>query len=204
MKSAFSRNIEFMGMIRNRRSLVVFLTLITLNIAGQQPGAGQKTRREVPPVKERLFFGGSLGLQFGTFTDIEVAPIIGLWVLPRLGIAVGPNFRYYKDPLDNTLIYGGRTYAEFIFLQDFNNVIPIGLHLGLFLHVEDEALSLESSFFRNPYSSGRFLINTVLAGGGIRQPLGQRSSLNFTFLWALNNSDYGVYGDPEIRISVIF
>lgn len=164
----------------------------------------QQTRKEVPPLKDRLFYGGSLGLQFGTFTDIEISPIIGLWVLPRVGIAAGPNFRYYKDPFGHTTIYGGRTYVQYLFLQDFNNIIPLGLHVGLFLHGEYEALSLESAYFRDPYSSGRFMINTFLAGGGIRQPLGSRSSLNLMFLWALTNSDYSFYGNPEIRISVIF
>jgi hypothetical protein len=156
-------------------------------------------------LKERLFYGGSFSLQFGTFTNIDISPIIGLWVLPRVGIAAGPDFRYYKDPIDRTTIYGGKTYLEIIFLQDLDKIIPLGLHLGLFLHVEDEALSLESSFFKtDPSNSERFMINTILAGGGIRQQIGQRSSLNLTFLWALNDSGYGIYGNPEIRVSFMF
>jgi hypothetical protein len=75
----------------------------------------------------------------------------------------------------------------------------------MFLHLEDEALSLESSFFKtSPYDSRRFMINTILGGGGIRQQMGQRSSLNLTFLWALNDSGYDIYGKPEIRVSFIF
>jgi hypothetical protein len=141
----------------------------------------QEIRREAPPLKERLFYGGSFGLQFGTITDIEFSPIIGIWVLPRLAIAAGPNFRYFKDPWDHTTIYGGKSYAELIFLQDLDNIIPLGVHLGMFLHIEYEALSLESSFFKTaPYDSQRFMVNTILAGGGIRQQMGPRSSLNLT------------------------
>jgi hypothetical protein len=198
MKYIFGIRYDFVKVFKCSGLLVILLTL-TLTWAN-----GQQTRKEVPPFKDRLFYGGSLGLQFGTFTDIEVSPIIGLWVLPRVGIAAGPNFRYYKDPYDHTTIYGGRAYIQYLFLQDINNIIPLGLHLGLFLHGEDEALSLESAFFKAPNSSGRFILNTFLAGGGVRQPLGQRSSLNFMFLWALNNSEYSIYGNPEIRISVIF
>jgi hypothetical protein len=198
MKYIFGTRYNFVKILKYSGLLVIFLSLTLTKTTGQRP------RNEVPPLKDRLFYGGSLGLQFGTFTDIEVSPIIGLWVLPRVGIAVGPTFRYYKDPYDHTTIYGGRAYIQYLFLQDINNIIPVGLHLGLFLHAEDEALSLESAFFKAPGSSGRFILNTFLAGGGVRQPLGQRSSLNFMFLWALNNSEYSIYGNPEIRISVIF
>ena len=198
MKYIFGIRYDFVRVLKYIGIPVILLTMTLIQVTGQQE------RNEVPPFKDRLFYGGSLGLQFGTFTDIEVSPIIGLWVLPRVGIAVGPNFRYYKDPYDHTTIYGGRAYVQYLFLQDINNIIPLGLHLGLFLHGEDEALSLESAFFKTPDSSGRFILNTFLAGGGVRQPLGQRSSLNFIFLWALNNSEYSIYGNPEIRISVIF
>ncbi len=169
------------------------------------PALGQQTGKEVPPLKERLFYGGNLSLQFGTFTDIEVSPVIGLWVLPRISIAAGPDFQYFKTPAFRTTIFGGHSYLEVLFLQDFNNIIPLGMHFGMFFHVEYEALSLESSVFKTaPYVPGRFMINTILAGGGIRQQIGQRSSLNMTFLWALNDSGYGIYGNPEIRVSFIF
>jgi hypothetical protein len=171
-------------------------------------GFGQPDKREsreVPPLKERVFFGGNLGLQFGTYTDIEVSPIIGLWILPRVGIAAGPNFRYYKFLSNSTVIFGGKTYVELLFLEDLDNLIPLSLHLGFFLHGEFETLSLESAYFRDPpYDSKRFMTNTFLAGGGIRQQMGQKSSLNITFLWALNDSGYNIYGDPEIRVSFMF
>ena len=178
--------------------MVAALFLITNGVA-----LSQSNTKEKPPLKERLFYGGGIGLQFGTITDIELTPVVGLWVLPRLGIAAGPTFRYYKNPIYSTAIYGGRTYLEYIILQDFDNMIPIGLHLGLFLHSEYEVISLES-IFKDPNASGRFILGTFLAGGGIRQPIGARSSLNLTFLWALNDSGYGIYGNPEIRISFMF
>lgn len=191
--------------IINTGLLLILLLMSSLTANGQNEPQQRKVSKEAPPLRDRLFYGGSFGLQFGTFTDIEVSPIIGIWVLPRIGVAVGPNFRYYKDPVDHTTIYGGRTYIQYIVLQDLNNIIPLGIHAGLFLHGEDEVLSLESAFFKStPYTSSRFLINTFLAGGGIRQQMGKRSSLNVMFLWALNDSGYGIYGNPDIRISIIF
>jgi hypothetical protein len=187
------------------RSILIGGFLIIFMFGSFKTLFAQQASKEVPPLKERLFYGGSFSLQLGTYTDIEVSPVIGLWILPRIGIAAGPDFQYYKFLSNPTTIYGGKTYIEMIFLQDLDKIIPLGVHLGLFLHGEYEVLSLESVAFKPvPGNSKRFLVNTFLAGGGIRQQIGQRSSLNLTFLWALNDSGYGIYGNPEIRVSFMF
>jgi hypothetical protein len=166
---------------------------------------GQISREKPPPLRERLFFGGNLGLQFGTITNIQVSPVLGLWVLPRLAVAIGPEYRFFKYHNDQTSIYGGKAYLQFVVFQDLNSLIPLGVHTGLFLHLEDEMLSLQSSFWKNhPITSDRFIVNTVLAGGGISQQIGTRSSLNIMVLWTLNDSGYEVYSNPEVRVSFNF
>jgi hypothetical protein len=188
------------------RKILLAVSLTSLLLLTNAPAMfSQKAKSEPPPFRERLFFGGSFGLQFGTITDIEVSPLAGLWVLPRLAVAVGPKYRFYKDPVDRTSIYGGRAYTQLVVIQDLNNIIPVGLHLGLFLHAEDELLSLQSSFWNNTHvTTDRFTINTVLVGAGISQPMGRRASLNMMALWALNDSLYGLYSSPEIRVTFIF
>lgn len=182
---------------------IVVITALIL-FSAEALVSAQQTRDEKPPLRERLFYGGSLGLQFGTITDIQVTPMIGLWLRPRVAIAAGPNYRYYKDPFFSTSLYGGNAYVQYYPLKDLNNVIPVGIHLGLYVHLEDELLSLESAVWdqANPYT--RFLQNTVLGGFGISQQIGQRSAMNLTFLWALNNTILGLYSNPEIRISFNF
>jgi hypothetical protein len=176
-----------------------FLLLTAVNFI-----SGQQVREEKPPLRERMFFGGSLGLQFGTYTDIQITPIVGLWVRPRVAIAAGPNYRFYKDPYYSTSIYGANGYIQFVPLKDLNNVVPVGIHMGIFLHLEDELMSLESAVWDQSNPNDRFTVNTVLAGFGISQQMGQRSSINVMFLWALNNSVYGLYSNPEIRLSFSF
>lgn len=166
---------------------------------------GQNRREEPPPIKERLFFGGNFGLQFGTITDIQISPVIGIWLLPRVAVAVGPNYRFYKFRDEKTNLIGGKAYTQFVVIQDISSFIPMGGQTGIILHIEDELLSLESAFWKYPpLTSERFYINTVLAGGGISQQIGRRSSLNMMVLWALNDSGYDIYSNPEIRVSFIF
>jgi hypothetical protein len=183
---------------------ISFSTISAQNSREDQFPYDQKVKDEPPPFRERLFFGGNFGLQFGTITDIQVSPLIGLWVLPRLAVAVGPDYRFYKDPYDQTSLYGGKAYLQFVLVKNINSFLPIGANTGIFLHVENDLLSLESSFWSNSAATGRFYVNTVLGGGGLSQQLGRRASLNLMVLWALNDSRYGIYGDPEIRISFTF
>jgi hypothetical protein len=166
----------------------------------------QTTQQEGPSFRDRLFFGGNFGLQFGTITDIQVSPIVGYWLLPRVAVAVGPSYRYYKDLDVATALYGGKGYIQLVVVQDLNSFIPMGVHTGIFFHMEDELLSLKSSFWKYPlpYDTDRFYVNTVLAGGGLSQQLGRRASLNFMVLWPLNDSGYDIYSKPEIRISFSF
>jgi len=192
------------------RLTIIFLAMsIFCFITTDEIYSQERAKNNNPPVKERLFFGGNFGLQFGSVTDIDISPVIGIWLLPRLNVAAGPKYRYYKDPYSGgTGIFGGRTYTEFVVLQDLNNIIPLGLNFGFFLHAEYEILSLESSFWKYYSEPGRIVRNTGLAGIGMSQPIGRRSSLNIMILWTLNDafSDlmYDLYGSPEVRFSVIF
>ena len=209
---SYPRTIQTSRMILRKRVILrllsLFLFTVFLLINSFSVTYGQKTREEPPPFKERLFFGGNFGLQFGTYTNIEISPIVGLWVLPRFAVAVGPKYWYYSEKyVGSTTIYGGRAYIQFDVIKDLNNIIPAGLHIGFFLHAEDELLSLQAKtpFWNNTeVNTDRFAMNTILAGAGMSQPTGRRSSFNIMFLWALNESQYGLYSSPEIRVSFIF
>ena len=193
--------------VLNRKQLFALILTSVLLIIPVSAFYGQKVREETPPLRERLFFGGSFNLQFGTITNIDVSPIVGFWVLPRLAVAAGPEYKYYSERyIGSTNIYGGRVYTQFVVIQDLNNIIPAGIHIGFFLHAEDELQSLQTQtpFWNNTLvTTERFSVNTNLVGAGISQPMGRRAALNLIVLWALNDS-YGIYSRPEIRVSFVF
>ncbi len=192
--------------------LITILLFVSFSIVSGQNAKDdqfpfdQKDSGNTPSFKDRLFFGGNFGLAFGTLTDIQISPIVGYWLLPRVAIAVGPSYRYIKDLDVATAVYGAKGYIQLVVVQDLNSFIPMGVHTGIFLHAEDELLSLKSSFWKYPqlYDSDRFYINTVLVGGGLSQQLGRRASINFMALWAINDSGYDIYSNPELRLSFSF
>lgn len=187
------------------RTLTAILIITFCNLAHPTNADAQDDTKQAPPFRERLFFGGNFGLQFGSLTDIQVAPVVGYWVLPRVALAVGPDYRFYSFYKNSTHLYGGKGYVELTLLRNINSVIPIGANTDIIGHIEYEVLSLESAFFKTaPYTSKRFFTNTALAGGGISQQIGKRSALNIVVLWAITEEEYGIYSKPEFRLSFMF
>jgi hypothetical protein len=129
----------------------------------------------------------------------------GFWILPRLNVAIGPKYEFYKEYYYRSNIFGGRVYSQFVVVQDLNEVIPIGLNLGIFLDAEEEIYNLNQSYDDGtPASySASYFIHTPLIGAGISQHLGQRASINLMVLWALYDK-YDIYPDPVLRISFSF
>lgn len=169
--------------------------------------SGQRTKEAPPPIRERIFFGGSFGLQFGSYTNIEISPVVGLWVLPNVAIAAGPGYQYFSDNYYNlsTSIFSAKAYGQVVLIRDLAQIIPLGVHMGIVLHVEDELLNLDTYYWQNITSEpDRFWLNSLLVGGGLSQPIGKKGSFNILILWVLNDSGYQIYDNPEIRIGFTF
>lgn len=86
------------------------------------------------PFKDRIFFGGDLGLQFGNLTYIDVSPLVGYKITDKLHAGIGPTYIYYKykDAYLNANINLWWTCIWKILVMD-----------NLFVHSEYEMLNLE-------------------------------------------------------------
>src|SRR5947208_2580282 len=100
--------------------LIIFVVAPLLSMA----------QHETPPpppsssVGDKIFTGGSLGLQFGTYTVVEISPIIGYKVTERFtpGISITYIYSKIKDPWSgytySTNIYGGSVFARYYLLDN--------------------------------------------------------------------------------------
>ena len=167
--------------------------------------------------RDRMFFGGSFGLMIGTITDIEVSPHVGYYITPRWAAGIGATYEYYNNkyhpfyipPLIfarlETHIWGGRLFTNYVIINSVGDWIPLGLNFRIFAHTEYEALSYELKFLGHNLTDGRQWQHSVLVGGGLRFPMGRRSSMNLTLLWNLNSTLNNIYGSgPIIRIGFNF
>lgn len=151
----------------------------------------ENKKNEKEPFKEKLFFGGGLGLQFGTYTLIDVSPIVGYKVTPKIQPGVRFTYQYQSNQTNNysTYRYGGSAFLRLFPIESF------------FLQAEAEGLNIE---WFTTTTEERLWIENYFVGAGYFQKLGKRSGTYFTVLWNLNESKYSPYTNPVIRIGFVF
>ncbi len=159
----------------------------------QQDGLKMQDIEEEKSLMDRLYYGGSFGLQFGSYTNISLLPILGYKVTEKF--SVGPGFVYHF------IRTGGQTFQNFggrVFAQ--HEVLGGLLNSGTILvHAEYETLSYEN-YWRTQngtYELSRRSVSTPLAGLGYRQSAG-RASFDMLLLYNFNDLD-SPYSNPVIR-----
>lgn len=118
-------------------------------------------------------------MSFGTVTFVNVSPILGYMITQRWSAGIGVLVQYVNDkrflPALERWDYGGSIFTRYAIFQP------------LFLHAEYEYLNYEFADQRYGYTS-------VLAGGGISQPIGKKASFNMV---ALYNFTYDPTENPR-------
>jgi len=140
--------------------------------------------------KSKLFFGGGFGLQFGSMTLIEVSPLVGYRVTPKLAVGLSPTYKYYKYNAYygnvTTNVFGGSIFTRY---SIFENV---------FAHVEYESLFYNTKEPAYPNYMQQF--NSFFVGGGYNQSIGANSGMYILLLWNLNDTPDSPYINPIIRM----
>ena len=58
---------------------------------------GEEEMSEKPSIKDRMFFGGGLGLSFSSYSDyFSISPIVGYKITPKLAGGLMFQYRYTK------------------------------------------------------------------------------------------------------------
>lgn len=174
--------------------LIPLLTCITLSVFAQNDQdsshlkATPSREKNNSPLKDRLFFGGDLGLNFGDVTYIYLAPTIGYKLTDKLGVGLGPSYSYLKDKRYNyeTNTYGGRLFSQY---RIFNQALLYGEY-GLINAEVYDLLQTELV---------RATIPSLLLGGGYTAEIGNRSNFTIMALWNFAESNYVFYENPIIR-----
>lgn len=176
---------------------ILFVSLLVTALFLPKLSAQAFEERDVKDmtVRERFFVGGFLGLQLGTQTAINVSPLLGYRFSNRLSAGVGGTYQYYNDRFfgqsNTTHLYGYSLFTRF-------RVIP-----RAFIHAEYESMSLKSRLEGPGFEQGpRTWEENIFLGGGYRQPLSDRVSLNIMLLYNFNNNSQAYYQNPIFRVGV--
>lgn len=154
--------------------------------------AFQGFSQEMPKnIADRIYYGGSLGLQFGSITSVNIAPNIGYKLTPRLSAGIGITYIYAKD----------NRYANSYSINYYGGSIFSRLKItdNIFAHAEYEALTLKAE---NQFTGDvvKTSVPNLYIGGGYRQAIGTNSSFNILILYNVNESRYSPYSNPIIRL----
>ncbi|MCI5055141.1 MAG: hypothetical protein MRY83_03480 [Flavobacteriales bacterium] len=172
------------------RIFIIVAIILPLRILGQSDEEKYDNYKKNGSIKDRVYFGGGVGAQFGTITLVNFSPIVGYKISDNLSAGVGATYQYLNDRFYNfqSSIFGGSVFGRY-------NVIP-----ELFLHSEYEILNLKV-FNPSIQDFGRVSTPAFLVGGGYNQRIGGRVGFSFMVLWNLlqTNTSFYPYRNPILR-----
>lgn len=153
------------------------------------PAPEAESAKPAPSMKDRFFFGGGIGATFGVVDSIEISPMIGMRVAPRVDLGLQPFYSWTRDgrysPSVETTDYGTRFFARVRIVSSF------------FAEADYEYTNYE---YLNGYGgTTRDRNNAFLAGAGYTLPVGGKVGLYFSALYdfSYNNNDiYNPYDSP--------
>jgi hypothetical protein len=167
-------------------SLLIIMICILQAIKAQEPeGKGGFD-------KSKLFVGGNLGLAFGTYTIINVAPMVGYQFTPVFAAGVGINYSYYgyND--------GYYKYAQsYTGMSLFGRVSPIP---QFFLQVQPEVNYIWGT--QTPTNGNQGLptykiptqfVPSLLMGGGAAIPTGPNGAITISVMYDVLQNVYSPY-----------
>ncbi|MFD2999280.1 SPOR domain-containing protein [Pontibacter toksunensis] len=162
----------------------------------QQPARMPSSARQEPIAEQalrpidRMYTGGSFGLQFGTFTNISLLPILGYRLTDKFSLGVGGVYHFSKFGSFSYSSYGARAFTQ---LELFN--IGEGAILG---HAEVEFLNTKYEDRGDLFTTN---ITLPLVGVGYRQRISDKASVDMLLLYNVNDQERGnPYNNPVFRV----
>ena len=154
-----------------------------------------KSIKEVP-LKDRLHFGGTLGLQFGSYTSIYVAPIVFYDVTKTLMVGAGFNYIYQKYDTGfedvTTSVYGPKLAVIF---KPFKQLI-------VSTEYEYNFYDRNTDYYGFPIDP--YWHSTWYVGLGYGVPMGKKGgmyiSMSYDLLWDASRSYYSSAWRPTIGV----
>jgi hypothetical protein len=161
---------------------IIILSLAQSTMAQDSDGKGFD--------KSRLFVGGSLGLSFGTYTIINVSPLVGYHFSSVLAAGVGVNYSYYG--YDDGFYTSKQSYVG---MSIFGRVYPIR---QLFIQVQPELNYMWASQVPDggqnlPELKVNQFVPSLLMGGGAAIPTGPNGAITISVMYDVLQNTWSPY-----------
>lgn len=173
-----------------RRWLTLLIAAVLIHGAQAQSDSTAYVREKPTDsplrLKDRLWFGGGIGLSFGTFTAVQLDPLVGVYLdrNRKLSTGLGLSYWYFQDnsyapPLKQN-VYGYRVFTRYRVIEQ------------AFLHAEFLHLNAER-YFSVDNTIKRTWVPHLLIGAGYVQPLAGSTSFYFQVLFEVLQDPNSLY-----------
>lgn len=139
--------------------------------------------------KNKLFFGGNLGMQFGSYTLVDISPQIGYAFNQYISAGAGLRFTYVNAEYSS--YEATRTYAGF---NLFAHVYPIQNIILSFQPGIDYLWGKDKYDNGSEFSDNRAVPSFVI-GGGLRIPTGNTGAITMMLKYDVVQDEYSPFGD---------
>jgi hypothetical protein len=158
----------------------------------QAPAPAPEPVAEAASSPQKVYYGMTLGMNFGDYFRISVQPMIGYTFTPKLSGGLKFAYEYIEDKRYD-VTYTGSNYGGSVFAR--YRVIP-----QAYLHTEFAYMSYGAQTYAN--TSERFGVPFLLVGGGLVQRVGSSVSMYAEVLVDVLQDDKSPYEDWTPWVSV--
>ena len=173
--------------------VISFMILVPL-FAQQADSTQSKPLTKKTTIANPVYFGGNIGLSFGSYFRIAIMPLVGYKLSPKASVGLKLGYEYIEDKRYEEKLtasnYGASVFGRY-------RVIP-----QVYLHGEFAYYSYK--FKVTELESDRTWVPFLFLGGGYVQPVGPNVALFIEVLVDVlqdANSPYKAW-DPLISIGV--
>ena len=173
---------------------IILIYLLVLAFGGyaqsDDPGSKQTDKKKDPLFKwENVIIDGNLGLQFGTYTFIDVSPVVAYKFAPKFIAGPGMIYRYFRYPWGQGSFYGWKFISRYYLSQQ------------IFAHAEFEQLYIPDMTNPSNVVERRIPVNSLPIGIGYAQSAGP-TGLYILIMYNLLDNPRSPYQNPIIRAGV--
>jgi hypothetical protein len=182
-----------------KKYLISYLMSLLLSgiLLAQTQDTTQTAQKQPPPAKKKaqknnVYYGGTIGLSFGDYFRINVAPMMGVRLNPKASVGFKVAYEYIKDkrydPALTASNYGGSVFTRY-------RLIP-----KAYAHAEFAYMSYKYKI--SDRETDRTWVPFLLLGGGFVQPISPKASFIVEVLFDVLQDDNSPYKDWDPFISI--
>lgn len=158
------------------------------------PAASPAPATHAPAKPNRTYFGGTLGLTFGSYTSISIEPLVGYILNPKLSVGAKGIYEYVSDT----------RYSPNLTASNYGGSVFTRLRLGpaIYAHAEYAYVNYETQLLGG--GSERNWVPFLYLGGGAVKPIGKGTSAFVEVLFDVLQDSHSPYaaGQPFVSVGV--